>query len=873
MTQVTLSDLYREAAENEQHAKSRPAPLRLLSNAVHLYRLRVREHPMQELLALIGIAAGVALLFAVQVASTSITGSLEHLAKGVTGRASLELAARGPAGIDQDILNKVKRLPSVKAAAPVLEQRITVAGPRGRSSLTLIGADQKLEKLGGPLVTAFFAKRDQLDALGFYMTSQTARQTGVNVGDSFSIDAGASKQKAILAGVLDANAVGDLTESPVALAPLGTAQRIAQMPGRISRILVEPLPGQHARASDALKHVANDQANARASDAEVQLLANAMKPDQQSSSLFSAMAVLIGLLFAFNAMLLAISRRKKLVAFVRLIGADRSTVLAMLLFDALALGVLATIVGIAIGNLLSHFTFQAIPEYLTAGFAIGSQRVVTFTTVALSCAGGLAATAAASLKPGLDLYVAKPTSAFGESSGEDRETGLLRRNGWLWIGLLILLLAGAISYLVPVTTPFCVAMFFFGLALITGPIVLQILRRLQRITRTRGDVAFSIAVDELVNTPLRTTALALISAGALTAIVSIGGARLDLERGADQLLRGHFGSHGVWAARGGSTNLLVTESFPNEPLRGRIVRLGGVRDAFPEGGAFLDIRNHRVRMVARSPLDPDLLIRGQVLAGDPSLAERRLRDGGWITMSRSLARKLDYKTGEDVTLPTPTGSRHFRLAAVTGNYGWSPGTIVMNTNDFFDAWGDDRVTALNIRLDDVSQLVSARRSIAGALGPDSAVSVFTSDQMINQRAEIMDQGLARLRQISSLVLAAGVMAIIAAMFTAVWQRRKRLAALRAIGMSRGELFRSLIFETFLAVFLGSVVGLAIGLFCQYFAGRWNELTSDFLSPYQPAVEFGLMTLAEAMMLTVVATAIPALLAAAVSPGVASSAEE
>lgn len=828
---------------------------------------------MQEVLALIGIAAGVALLFAVQVASTSISGSLKHLAEGVTGRASLEVVARGPAGIDQRILEKVERLPSVKTAAPVVEQRITVVGPRGRSPLTLIGADERLEKLGGPLVKAFLAKRDRLDALGFYLTSKTARQTGLSVGGSFSIEAGAEKQNAILAGVLDSRAVGDLVESPVALAPLGTAQRIAQMPGHISRVLVEPAPGQHDRAGADLKRAAADHADARASDTEIQLLTNAMKPDQQSSSLFSAMAVLIGLLFAFNAMLLAISRRRRLVAFMRMIGADRSTVLAMLLFDALALGVGATIIGIAVGEVLSHYTFQAVPQYLTSGFAIGSQRIVTFTTVALSCAGGLAAAAAASLKPGLDLFFTKPAASLGEPAGPEKEIGLLRNNTWLWIGMSLLLLAGVISYLLPIATPFCVAMLFFGLALVTGPLVLQVLRRLQRITRTRGDVSFAIAVDELVSTPLRTTALALISAGALMAIVSIGGARLDLERGADQLLRGHFGSHGVWVARGDSTNLLVTESFPNEPVLKRIVRLAGVRDVFPEGGAFLDVKNHRVRMVARSPLDPDLLIRKQVLVGDPANAERRLRDGGWITMSRSLARKLNYQVGDAVLLPTPTGSRDFRLAAITGNYGWSPGTIVMSTNDFFKSWGDDRVTALNIRLDDVSALDSAKRSIAGALGPRSAVSAFTSDEMVTQRAQIMDQGLSRLRQISTLVLAAGVMAIIAAMFTAVWQRRKRLAALRAIGLSRGELFRSLIFETFLAVLLGSLVGLVIGLYCQFFAGRWNELTSDFLSPYRPAVEFGVVTLVEALVLAIVATAVPALLAAAVSPSVASSIEE
>ena len=95
------------------------------------YRRHLRVQPLRELMAVVGVAAGVALLFAVQVAHRSITGSFEEIAHGVAGRATLELAARGPEGFEQRIAEEVEHMPGVKAAAPIFEQPIVAVGPTG----------------------------------------------------------------------------------------------------------------------------------------------------------------------------------------------------------------------------------------------------------------------------------------------------------------------------------------------------------------------------------------------------------------------------------------------------------------------------------------------------------------------------------------------------------------------------------------------------------------------------------------------------------------------------------------------------------------------------------------------------------------------
>jgi putative ABC transport system permease protein len=55
----------------------------------YFYARRLRTHPIQELLAGLGIAIGVALAFAVLVANGSITGSADEIVRAVVGRGGL----------------------------------------------------------------------------------------------------------------------------------------------------------------------------------------------------------------------------------------------------------------------------------------------------------------------------------------------------------------------------------------------------------------------------------------------------------------------------------------------------------------------------------------------------------------------------------------------------------------------------------------------------------------------------------------------------------------------------------------------------------------------------------------------------------------
>ncbi len=89
-----------------------------LSGIRYIYeaRLEARAVLVQEGFAILGIAVGVALLFASQVSSTSLTRSVAQLNSQLVGSAQVQLDARGPEGFQERLLGEVRRLPGVQVA-------------------------------------------------------------------------------------------------------------------------------------------------------------------------------------------------------------------------------------------------------------------------------------------------------------------------------------------------------------------------------------------------------------------------------------------------------------------------------------------------------------------------------------------------------------------------------------------------------------------------------------------------------------------------------------------------------------------------------------------------------------------------------------
>ncbi len=778
------------------------------SNVIHLYRVRLRARALQEFFAVVGIAAGVGLLFASQIASSSLSSSVGKLNSGIVGRATLQVTARDPHGFDERVLTQVRHLQGVRLAAGLIEANANAVGPKGSESVQLVGADSTLAELGGALVKR--AALTPFAGLGaVVLPAPVAKTIGVTAfGKIVNFQTGGQSSEAALYTQLHEKQIGALINSPIALAPLEFSQELAALKGRLSRILVEPAAGQEARVLAGLERLAGDSLNVAASNHDEKLFARAAAASNQSTQLFAVISALVGFLFAFNAMLLTVPQRRRLIVDLRRDGYTPGAVIGVLLLDAVLLGVIATALGLLLGDELSIHLFHANPGYLSSAFALGSERVVSAQSIATAAGGGMLAACVAVLSPLRDILSRDPLAATSlkEGSGADQ-------NKWLLGGGVVALLAtlGILLFAPEAAIVGMVTLIAALLLLLPVPLGAT-LRLVKRMAPALTSVVPHIAVMELRAGRSRAVAIAATGAIAVFGAVSIQGAHGDLLKGLENAAADTNSGVDIWVSAAGSSNLLMTSPFP-ATAQAKLAQLPGVSSVALYRGGLLDEGDRRIWVIAPPRAASPLIPPTQLIEGNLAQADANLRRGGWAVVSLAIVNERHLHIGRPFVLTAPHPIT-LRLAAVSTNIGWAPGAIIINAEDYAKAWGSPAISSFGVRVSPGTDIEQVRTEIRAALGAGTGLGVQTAKQHEDKLVEITRQGLTRLSQIATLILIAAIMAMAAAMGAMIWQRRPRLAKLKLEGFARTELWHTILVESALLLGVGCTTGALFGLLGQ-----------------------------------------------------------
>jgi putative ABC transport system permease protein len=782
-----------------------------LGNIAHLYvvRLKARVVLVQELFAVLGIAVGVALLFASQVASTSLDASVAQLASGVVGQSKYQLKARGPGGFSESLLGEVQRLPGVRAAVPVLERPASVAGPSGRRSVDLIATDPHDVRLTGRLLRHLPSEMIAHQHV-IALPTPIAEGLGVSPLNTIKLQVGARVVRALVGAELTQRSVGELVNSPIVLAPLAYAQKLTGMQRRITRVLVQVRPGADRSVHAGLLRLAGGAINVEPADFEATLFSQAAAPVNQSTKTFAAICALVGFMFAYCAMLLTTDLRRGLIRELRRGGATRWETIKTLLFDALVLATIAAVVGLALGDLLSIAVFDSPPGFLSFAFPIGSQRIITWDSVLIAAGAGALAACVGVLTPTRDVWVGSRSDdvARGRRPFGGRRVYMFAGGCACLAATLLILLAAPQSAVVGIVA------LIFALVLLLPLMLDLIIASFDRVQRRLGIGATEIAVIELRSPKTRTRSIAIAATAAVAvfASVTIEGSHINLQNGLNRVFHGVSGVAGLWIVPREEQNLLSTTSF--DGLHGQsFAALTGIRAVGVYRAGFLEYDDRRVWVLAPPPTATPPLPPSQLVTGNLALANERLRAGGWATISKTLAAKHNLHIGQTFRLPSPHETV-FRVAAFTTNLGWPPGAIILNGEDYARAWESDDPSAYNVTLSPGASPTAVRAEIKSMLGPRSGLAVETAAQREHSQQTASRQGLGRLTQIALLVLVAGVLATATVMGAAIWQRRRRFARMKVQGYDTRTLWHALICESALLIGAGCLIGASVGVFGQ-----------------------------------------------------------
>jgi putative ABC transport system permease protein len=553
------------------------------ANVLHLYRVRLRARLLQECFAVVGIAAGVGLLFASQIASSSLSSSVGQLNSGIVGAAQLQLTARDAHGLPEKLVAEARRLPGVRVAAPLLEVSANAKGPHGSESVELVGADDQLAKLGGALVRKV-ALTPFAGVEAVVLPVPVAKAVGAKkFGDLVKFQALGHTSEAALYSQLSEKQIGALISSPIAVSTLEYVQTASGLKGSVTRILVEPAPGQAGSVRRSLERIAGGRYGVEPANYDEKLFAKAAAATNQSTQLFAVISALVGFLFAFNAMLLTVPQRRRLIADLRRDGYTPKAVIAVLMFDAVVLGTIACAIGLVLGDELSIHLFHSNPGYLSSAFAVGSERIVNWQSIVISVLGGMGAASVAVLSPFKDIVSRNPLAAIETKEGTGGSTSwLLTLAGLLCLAVtLVIVLAAPQAAIVGMVTLIGALLALLGIPLT------WMLALVRRIAPTIVSAVPHIAVMELRAGRSRAIAIAATGAIAVFGSVSIQGAHSDLLKGLYNAASDVNASTDVWVSAAGNSNLLMTSPFAPTQLN-ELSKLPGVRAVRIYRGGLLD---------------------------------------------------------------------------------------------------------------------------------------------------------------------------------------------------------------------------------------------------------------------------------------------
>lgn len=836
-----------------------------IGSVVTLYFTRLRARWIEESLAMLGIAVGVALLYAGGIAATSLSGPVKQLNRGIIGNAQLQVVARGPDGVPDTLYDQARALGGVQVAAPVLEVPASLVGPRARGSLTVYGVDLRVVHLRGSL-TAGFTDSELAHQEVVAATTKTADRLGLRTGDLVPLQIGGRTHKVGVV-VLGDRDVGKIADTEIAIAPISYLQSLSGLRHRISRVLVRASPGQldHVRA-DLRRLSDGTGADVRGSDHEPDLFAKTSRPTSQASLISSVLSSLVGFMFAACAMLVTAPARRALTIDLRRSGFSTSQILKVMLIDVAILGAVAGIVGLALGEALSRRGFTADASFLQGAFPVGDERVITWYCVALAVIGGFIAAGIGVLAPIRSQLWESPRRAPVPrrlGSGNPRPTRLVTG-----LGIVLLLTSAVITVLVPTAALAALACLTLAVPLLVpaaldGAIATS--RWLSRRTR-RPVMAAELALPQLESSTWRVRSLAIAMTGALAVFgaSALQGARSNLQAGLDSATRSYDHVADLWISPAGPGDLFAVTPFPGAEVARLAASTPGVRRVETYRGSFLDVAGNRVWVRAPASTAKQIVPANQILKGSNIEVDQRLRSGGWLAVSQVVADALHVRIGDGLSLPSPRPVV-LRVAAITTNLGWPGGAIVLNADDYARAWASPAASAYQVTLDPGTATSSALSALRRAVGSQSGLVVETADQRDRREYAASRSGLARLKQIASLTLVAAIIAMAAAMAGLLLQQRASVARQKLDGHSTGRMWRALGVQSAVLFVTGSALGSITSLFGQVLFSRGLQSLGGFPVEVDLQVKVAVIAFVAVSVIASLVIAVPGYLVARVPP--------
>ena len=419
---------------------------------------------------LVGMALGVAVVFAVDIANESAKRAFSLSLDTVTGRTTHQIIG-GSSGLDELIYSRLRTELGVRSSAPVVQDSIVLAGPgtpgdpTAIESVQLLGVDIFAEPMfrdqtvSSDIDGNILASLQLLKQGTVILADTTASRLGLNRGDLIKVRS-SGKTLELLTTV-------DAATNPgfenIALVDISTAQNLLGMQGRLSRIdLVLPLPTElnqtsaNAAGTTRAKQIAEDITRLESFFPGVRITDAARRNDSltQMTEAFhtnllamSLLALLVGAFLIYNTVTLSVIQRRQTFGQLRAVGIQRHELFRSILTETLIFAVIGTLAGIAIGYLLGSVLLTLVTRTINdLYFTLDVRRAeFTYFTLAKACLIGLGVALLSAIPPAMEASNSPPGAVIRRTTVEQRIGRVAPK---IFVAGLLLVFAGLLLSLI-----------------------------------------------------------------------------------------------------------------------------------------------------------------------------------------------------------------------------------------------------------------------------------------------------------------------------------------------------------------------------------------------------------------------------------------
>jgi putative ABC transport system permease protein len=533
---------------------------------------------------------------------------------------------------------------------------------------------------------------------------------------------------------------------------------------------------------------------------------------------FAVIALFVGTFVIYNSFSIIVAQRTREMALLRAIGASRKQVRRAVLVEALAVGIVGSVVGFILGLGVATM-LGAVMQLPEGGLAILPVSVA----VALVC--GLLVTLGSALIPAWRAARIPPLAAMREVDVDTSGRSLVRFVlGLIGVGLgVVATVTGSLTDEVQ-TVGLGVFFALLGLILVSPALARPVASVLGKpIARLRG-VAGSLASENAGRNPRRTsaTAQALMIGVAVVAFILVINAsiRASIDASLEESFTGDF------VVDSGTFGMI---GLPTD-VAGQIGDLDDVELVAPvrfaqatidgDEGAITATNAGGFRVLEMDVADATPEVRAALDDPRGDLPE------GTVIVNDDIAESDDLAVGDSISTEfiddgRPEADRTMTVGGIySGDAGLSLGSYVMGLADFTRAVPTSTDTQVFVQLADGVSVEQARPEIEAIVGELPTAEVQSVDEFKDSIGSQLDTMLALISGLLSLAIIIAMLGIANTVALSVLERTREIGLLRAVGMSRRQLRAAIRWESAIIALFGTLLGLAVGVL-----GGWGMVSA------------------------------------------------